>query len=132
MAFVREIGKNGVLYSGIWPRHRVSNRIELNRYIGKSVAINQIEKIRDINDILINYCALRACYGVSNQKTYQLIESIKFYNNDITSYYGTQTCSKKKFVSCSFFGLSIIAVVGAEGGLGGSFKLPPPPLPSSV
>ena len=44
MAFVRGIGKNGVLYSGIWPRHRVSNRIESNRYIGKSIAINQIEK----------------------------------------------------------------------------------------
>ena len=26
MAFVREIGRNGVLYSGIWPRHRVSNQ----------------------------------------------------------------------------------------------------------
>ena len=38
MAFVREIGRNGVLYSGIWPRHRVSN------IFGKSIAINQIEK----------------------------------------------------------------------------------------
>ena len=26
MAFVREIGRNGVLYSGTWPRHRVSNQ----------------------------------------------------------------------------------------------------------
>ena len=25
MAFVKEIGRNGVLYSGIWPRHRVSS-----------------------------------------------------------------------------------------------------------
>ena len=59
MAFVREIGRDGVLYSGIWPRHRLSNRIELNRYIGKSIAIIQIEKKRDINDIPINNCALR-------------------------------------------------------------------------
>ena len=44
MAFVREIGKNGVLYSSIWPRHRVSNQIESNRYIRKSIANNQIEK----------------------------------------------------------------------------------------
>ena len=43
MAFVREIGRNGVLYSGIWPWHRLSNWIESNRYIiGKSRAINQI------------------------------------------------------------------------------------------
>ena len=26
MAFLREIGRNGVLYSGIWPRQRVSNQ----------------------------------------------------------------------------------------------------------
>ena len=26
MAFVRETGRNGVLYSGIWPPHRVSNQ----------------------------------------------------------------------------------------------------------
>ena len=26
MAFLREIGRNGVLYSGIWPGHRVSNQ----------------------------------------------------------------------------------------------------------
>ena len=26
VAFVREIGRNDVLYSGIWPRHRVSNQ----------------------------------------------------------------------------------------------------------
>ena len=26
MVFGREIGRNGVLYSGIWPRHRVSNQ----------------------------------------------------------------------------------------------------------
>ena len=39
MAFVREIGSNGVLYSGIWQRHEVSNR-----YIGKSIAINRIGK----------------------------------------------------------------------------------------
>ena len=44
MAFVREIRRNGVLYSGIWPRHMVSNPIESNRYIRKSIAINQIEK----------------------------------------------------------------------------------------
>ena len=44
--------------------------IELNRiqsiYIGKSIAINQIEK-RDISDIPTNNCALRARYGVSNR-----------------------------------------------------------------
>ena len=28
MAFVREIGRNGVLYSGIWQKHRVSNQNE--------------------------------------------------------------------------------------------------------
>ena len=28
MAFVREIGRNGVLNSGIWLRHGVSNQIE--------------------------------------------------------------------------------------------------------
>ena len=43
MAFVREIGRNGVLYSGIWPRHRVSNRIE-PIYSERVLAINQIEK----------------------------------------------------------------------------------------
>ena len=89
MAFVREIGRNGVLYSGIWPRYRVSNLIELNRYIRKNIAINQIEIKRDINDIPINNCA-RARYGVwnrieSNRKIYRLIESIKFYINDITT-----------------------------------------------
>ena len=65
--------------------------IELNRiqsiYIGKSIAINQIEK-RDISDIPTNNCALRACYSVSNRiesnrNIYQLIESIKFHINDI-------------------------------------------------
>ena len=60
--------------------------IELNRiqsiYIGKSIAINQIEK-RDISDIPTNNCALRARYGVSNRNIYQLIESIKFHINDI-------------------------------------------------
>ena len=66
MAFVREIGRNAVLYSGTWSRHRVSNRIESNRYIGKSVAINQIKK-EDINDCPINNCALRARYGISNR-----------------------------------------------------------------
>ena len=44
MAFVIKIGRNGVLYSGEWPRHRVLNRIESNQYIGKSIAINQIKK----------------------------------------------------------------------------------------
>ena len=37
MAFVREIGRNGVLYSGIWPWHRLSNWIESNRYISERV-----------------------------------------------------------------------------------------------
>ena len=54
------------------------------------MAINQIERKRDINDIPINNCALRACYGVWNriepsQNIYQLIKSIKFNINDITS-----------------------------------------------
>ena len=40
MVFVREIGRNGVLYSGKWPGHGVSNQIESNRYIGKSIGIN--------------------------------------------------------------------------------------------
>ena len=69
MAFVREIGRNGVIYfKGIWPRHRVSNQ-------NKGIS----------NDIPINNCALQACYGISNRKIYQLIESIKFHINDITS-----------------------------------------------
>ena len=47
-------------------------------------------KYRDINDNPINNCALRARYGVSNriasnQKIYQLIESIKFHINDINT-----------------------------------------------
>ena len=41
MALVREIGRNGVLYSGIWLRHRVSNQIDI---FGKRIAINQIKK----------------------------------------------------------------------------------------
>ena len=49
MAFVREIGRD---------------QIDI---FGKSVAINQIEKKRDINDIPINNCALRARYGESNR-----------------------------------------------------------------
>ena len=40
--------------------------IEPNRYIRKSISINQIEK-RDVNDIPINNLALRACYRVSNR-----------------------------------------------------------------
>ena len=44
MAFVKDIRRNGVLYSGIWPRHGVSNQIESNRYIGKTIAINRIGK----------------------------------------------------------------------------------------
>ena len=44
--------------------------IELNPiqsiYIGKSIAINQIEK-RDISDIPTNNCALQARYGVLNR-----------------------------------------------------------------
>ena len=64
MAFVREIGRKGVLYSGIWPRHRVSKRIELNRYIGKSIAINK-KKGYQWNPK--NNSALRACYSVSNR-----------------------------------------------------------------
>ena len=62
-----------------------------NQYIGKSIAINQIENKRDINDIPINNRALRAHYGVSNRiesnrKIHQLIESIKFHINDITTF----------------------------------------------
>ena len=58
-------------------------------YIRKSIAINQIEK-RDISDIPTKNCALRARYGVSNRiksnrNIYQLIESIKFHINDITT-----------------------------------------------
>ena len=54
-----------------------------------AIAINQIERKRDINDIPIINCALRARYGVSNsiepnRNVYQLIESIKLHNNDIT------------------------------------------------
>ena len=68
MAFVREIERIGVLYSGIWPRHRVSNQIE-SIYRKEYIAINQIEKKRYINDIpkAINNRALQARYGVSNQ-----------------------------------------------------------------
>ena len=85
MAFIREIGRNGVL-------------IEPNRYIGKSIAINQIEK-RDINDMPTTNCALRARYGVSNRIEsnriiYQLIESIKFHINDITRF---ETVSQGKW-----------------------------------
>ena len=43
---------------------------ELNRYIKKIIAINQIEKkkvCQSVNDIPINNCALRARYGVSNR-----------------------------------------------------------------
>ena len=36
-------------------------------YFGKSVAINQIEKKRDIDDIPINNCGLRARNCVSNR-----------------------------------------------------------------
>ena len=46
--------------------------------------LNQAAK-RDISDIPINNCALRAHYGVSNRKIYQLIESIKFHIIDITN-----------------------------------------------
>ena len=68
MAFVREIRRNGVLY-------RVQQLIK--------------SKKGDINDIPMKNFALRACYGISNriasnQKIYQLIESIKFHINDIT------------------------------------------------
>ena len=48
MAFVREIGRNGILYSGIWPRYVTSiksNQIE-SLYMGRSIAINRIEKKR--------------------------------------------------------------------------------------
>ena len=67
MAFVREIGRNGVKE-------------------GKK----QRQK-RDINDIPMNICAIRACYGKSNRieanrKINQLIESIKFHINDITTH----------------------------------------------
>ena len=67
---------NGVLYSGIWPRHRVSNWIK--------------SKKRDIKDIPICNCALWGRYGISNRvesnwKVYQLIALIKFHINDITS-----------------------------------------------
>ena len=51
MAFLSEIRRNGVLYSGVWMGHHVLNRTELNWYIGKSKAINGIEKKGDINDI---------------------------------------------------------------------------------
>ena len=37
MAFVGEIGRNGVLYSG-------TSDMAKNQYIGNSIAINQIEK----------------------------------------------------------------------------------------
>ena len=67
MAFLREIGRNGVLYSGIWPRHKLSNQMESNLYIRKSIAFIQIEKRMDINDIPINNWALGACYGISNR-----------------------------------------------------------------
>ena len=56
MAFVREIGRNGVLYSGIWPRHRVSNQnkgisivpyehVTAYRIESKNMSINRIDKI---------------------------------------------------------------------------------------
>ena len=67
MAFVREIGGNDLFYSGIWLRHMSSNRIESYRYIRKSIAIIQIKKRRDINDIPINNCALQESYSVSNR-----------------------------------------------------------------
>ena len=68
MAFVREIGRNGVLLL----RHMaVTQVIELNQiqliYIGKSIALLVKLKKRDISDIPTNNCALRACYGVSNR-----------------------------------------------------------------
>ena len=40
MAFVKEIGMNGVLYSGIY---MVKNRIESKQIIRKSIAINRIK-----------------------------------------------------------------------------------------
>ena len=85
MAFVREIGRNGVLNSGIWPRHRLSNRIE--SIYQKEYSNYLKRKKRDINDIPINNCALRACYGISKRIESKniSIESIKFHFNDITS-----------------------------------------------
>ena len=41
MAFVREIGRNGALYSDIWPRHRVSNLIDISEI---SIAIKLINR----------------------------------------------------------------------------------------
>ena len=65
MTFLSEIGRNGVLYSSIWPRHESNRYIYQKEYIA-IIPINQIEK-RDINDIPIYNCALRACYVVSNR-----------------------------------------------------------------
>ena len=63
MAFVREIGRYGVLSSGIWPRHRVSNQIDISERVKQLIK----SKKRDINDIPIYNCTLRTCYGVSNR-----------------------------------------------------------------
>ena len=49
MGFVREIGRNGVLYLGIWPRlHGTeSNRIDISERVKQLIKF----KKRDINDI---------------------------------------------------------------------------------
>ena len=57
-----------------------------------AIAIYQIERKRDINDIPINNSSLSSVtvYQIEsnriepNQNMYQLIESIKFHINDIT------------------------------------------------
>ena len=62
MAFVREMRRNGMLYSGTWPRHRVSNQnkgismtslliivpyehVTAYRIESKHISINGINKI---------------------------------------------------------------------------------------
>ena len=67
MAFVR------VLYSGIWPRHRVSNQ-------NNGISMTSLK-------IIVPYEHVTTYQIESNQieKIYQLIESIKFHINDITS-----------------------------------------------
>ena len=65
MAYVREIDRNGVLYSGIMAETQSiePNQIEsiyIYIYIGKSIAIKRIEKKQDINDIPSDHMSARA------------------------------------------------------------------------
>ena len=81
-----------------------------------AIAINQIERKRDIIDIPINNCALRARYGVSNRTESKYISinqidkisyqwhhsSIKFHINDITMWSPFKNRMPQNFTVASF------------------------------